>query len=135
VNAAFLTVLMAAAGTALLAFVGFRLGLSVDRKIKNADEVVQALRSQYGVSSPLTVLISHNQRAAIAYDAAQSGYVVSVLGDKLLVRSLEQAKIMVIAEDRLHISFPDFGFEPVYIRADATEIQQALASLGRGPST
>jgi hypothetical protein len=69
----------------------------------------------------------------VAYGSDQAGFVVTVLGDKFLVRSLDQAKIMVIAEDRLHISFPDFGFEPVYIQANANEIQQALANLGRGP--
>jgi hypothetical protein len=69
----------------------------------------------------------------VAYGTDITGYVVTVLGDKLLVRSLDQAKIMVIADDRLHISFPDFGFEPVYVQANANEIQQALAMLGRGP--
>ncbi len=134
-NAALLTVLMAAAGTALLAFVGFRLGLSVDRRFKDKVEVVKAVQAYAGLQAELDVLISHNQRAAVAYGTDQAGYVVIVLGDKLLVRSLDQAKIVVIAEDRLHISFPDFGFEPVYIQANATEIQQALASLGKGLST
>ncbi len=134
-NAALLTVLMAAAGTALLAFVGFRLGLSVDRRFKDNVEVVKAVQAYSGLQAELDVLISHNQRAAVAYGTNQAGYVVIVLGDKLLVRSLDQAKIVVIAEDRLHISFPDFGFEPVYIQANANEIQQALASLGRGLST
>ncbi len=134
-NAALLTVLMAAAGTALLAFVGFRLGLSVDRRFKDKVEVVKAVQAYSGLQAELNVLISHNQRTAVAYSTDQAGYVVIVLGDKLLVRSLDQAKIVVIAEDRLHISFPDFGFEPVYIQANANEIQQALASLGRGLST
>ncbi|MEY3234738.1 hypothetical protein [Aquidulcibacter sp.] len=134
-NAALLTVLMAAAGTALLAFVGFRLGLSVDRRIKDNSEVVKAVQAHSGLQAEFDVLISHNQRSAVACGTDKMGYVVTVLGDKLLVRSLDQAKIMVIAEDRLHISFPDFGFEPVYIQANANEIQQALASLGRGTST
>ena len=134
-NAALVTVLMAAAGTALLAFVGFRLGLNMDRRFKTIDEVVQAVRAQYGTTMELTVLMSRNQRAAIAYGGDQRGFVALILGDKLLVRSLEQAKIMVIAEDRLHISFPDFGFEPVHIEADANDMQQALAGLGRGPLT
>lgn len=133
-NGALLTVLMAAAGTALLAFVGFRLGLSVDRRFKSVDEVVQAVRSHYGVTTGLSVLMSRNQRAAIAYSADQSGYVALVLGDKLLFRNLDQAKIMVIAEDRLYLSFPDFGFEPVHIHADPDDIQQALISLGKGDS-
>ena len=132
-NAALLTVLMAAAGTALLAFVGFRLGLSVDRRFKDKVEVVKAVQAYSGLQSEFDVLISHNQRAAVAYGTDITGYVVTVLGDKLLVRSLDQAKIMVIADDRLHISFPDFGFEPVYVQANANEIQQALAMLGRGP--
>lgn len=93
-SGALLTVLMAAAGTALLAFVGFRLGLSVDRRFKSVDEVVHAVRSHYGVSTTLSVLMSRNQRAAIAYSGDQSGYVALVLGDKLLFRSLDQAKIM-----------------------------------------
>jgi len=134
-NGALLTVLMAAAGTALLAFVGFRLGLSVDRRFKDVEEVVQAVQSHYGVSTNLSVLMSRNQRAAIAYGADQTGYVALVFGDKLLFRSLDQAKIMVIAEDRLYLSFPDFGFEPVYIQADAIDIQHALTNLGRGPTT
>jgi hypothetical protein len=133
VNAALLTVLMAAAGTALLAFVGFRLGLSVDRRFNDKVEVVKAVQAYSGLQAEFDVLISHNQRAAVAYTTEKTGYVVTVLGDKVLVRSLDQAKIMVIAEDRLHISFPDFGFEPVYIQANANEIKQALASLGRGP--
>jgi len=133
VNAALLTVLMAAAGTALLAFVGFRLGLSVDRRFKDKVEVVKAVQAYSGLQSEFEVLISHNQKAAVAYSADKSGYVATILGDKLLVRSLDQAKIMVIAEDRLHISFPDFGFEPVYLKANADEVQQALANLGRGP--
>jgi hypothetical protein len=133
-SGALLTVLMAAAGTALLAFVGFRLGLSVDRRFKSVDEVVHAVRSHYGVSTTLSVLMSRNQRAAIAYSGDQSGYVALVLGDKLLFRSLDQAKIMVIAEDRLYLSFPDFGFEPVHIHADPNDIQQALISLGKGDS-
>jgi len=133
VNAALLTVLMAAAGTALLAFVGFRLGLSVDRRFYDKVEVVKAVQAYSGLQSEFDVLISHNQRAAVAYATDKKGYVVTVLGDKLLVRSLDQAKIMVIADDRLHISFPDFGFEPVYVQANANEIQQALAMLGRGP--
>ncbi len=132
-NAALLTVLMAAAGTALLAFVGFRLGLSVDRKFNNKVEVVKAIQAHSGLQLEFDVLISHNQRAAVAFGSDHTGFVVTVLGDKFLVRSLDQAKIMVIAEDRLHISFPDFGFEPVYIQANANEIQQALASLGKGP--
>lgn len=134
-NAALVTVLMAAAGTALLAFVGFRLDLSVDRRFLNLDEVVQAVRAQYGVTTELSVLMSRSQRAALAYGGDRLGFVSIVLGDKLLVRNLDQAKIMVIGEDRMHISFPDFGFEPVYIEADANDIQQALASLGRGPFT
>ena len=134
-NAALVTVLMAAAGTALLAFVGFRLGLNMDRRFKTIDEVVQAVRAQYGTTMELSVLMSRNQRAAIAYGGDQRGFVALILGDKLLVRSLELAKIMVIAEDRLHISFPDFGFEPVYIEADANDMQRARASLGRGPLT
>ena len=132
-NAALLTVLMAAAGTALLAFVGFRLGLSVDRRFKDKVEVVKAVQTYSGLQSEFDVLISHNQRAAVAYGTDKTGYVVTVLGDKFLVRSLDQAKIMVIADDRLHISFPDFGFEPVYVQANANEIQQALAILVRGP--
>lgn len=134
-NAALVTVLMAAAGTALLAFVGFRLDLSVDRLFKNPDEVAQAVRAQYGITTELSVLMSRCQRAAIAYGGDQPGFVAIVLGDKLLVRNLDQAKIMVIAEDRIHISFPDFGFEPVSIEAAGNDIQQALASLGRGPLT
>jgi hypothetical protein len=133
VNAALLTVLMAAAGTALLAFVGFRLGLSVDRKFKDKVEVVKAVQAYSGLQLEFDVLISHNQRAAVAYGSDHTGFVVTVLGDKFLVRSLDQAKIMVIADDRLHISFPDFGFEPVYVQANANEIQQALAILVRGP--
>ncbi len=132
-NAALLTVLMAAAGTALLAFVGFRLGLSVDRKFKDKVEVVKAVQAYSGLQLEFDVLISHNQRAAVAYGSDHTGFVVTVLGDKFLVRSLDQAKIMVIADDRLHISFPDFGFEPVYVQANANEIQQALAILVRGP--
>jgi hypothetical protein len=133
VNAALLTVLMAAAGTALLAFVGFRLGLSVDRKFKDKVEVVKAVQAYSGLQLEFDVLISHNQRAAVAYGSDHTGFVVTVLGDKFLVRSLDQAKIMVIADDRLHISFPDFGFEPVYVQANANEIQQAFAILVRGP--
>lgn len=133
-NGALLTVLMAAAGTALLAYVGFRLGLSVDRRFKNNDEVVQAVRAFAGVTTGFTVLMSRNQRAALAYSGDKIGFVAIVLGDKLLVRSLDQAKIMVIAEDRLYVSFPDFGFEPIYIQAEPADIQQALAGLGRGES-
>ena len=133
-NAALFTVLMAAAGTALLAFVGFRLGLSVDRRFKEKVEVVKAIQAYSGLQVEFDVLISHNQRAAIACGTDKTGYVVTVLGDKLSVRSLDQAKIMVIAEDRLHISFADLGFESVYIQANANEIQQALVNLGRGPS-
>ncbi len=134
-NAALLTVLMAAAGTALLAFVGFRLGLSVDRRFNDKVEVLKVIQAYSGLQAEFEVLISHNQRAAMAYGTDKTGYVVTVLGDKVLVRSLDQAKIMVISEDRLHISFPDFGFEPVYIQANANEIQRALASLERGPPT
>lgn len=133
-NGALVTVLMAAAGTALLAYVGFRLGLSVDRRFKNGDEVQDAVRAYSGLSGDFTILMSRNQRAALAYGPDQTGYVAIVLGDKLLVRSLDQAKIMVIAEDRLYVSFPDFGFEPVHIHADPSAIQQALTSLGRGVS-
>lgn len=133
-NGALLTVLMAAAGTALLAYVGFRLGLSVDRRFKNGDEVQDAVRASTGLDGDFTILMSRNQRAALAYGLGQTGYVALVFGDKLLVRSLDQAKIMVIAEDRLYVSFPDFGFEPVHIHADPSAIQQALTSLGRGVS-
>ena len=93
-NAALLTVLMAAAGTALLAIVGFRLGLSVDRRFKDKVEVVKAVQAYSGLQSEFDVLISHNQRAAVAYGTDKTGYVVTVLGDKFLVRSLDQAKIM-----------------------------------------
>lgn len=133
-NGALLTVLMAAAGTALLAYVGFRLGLSVDRRLKDHEEVVRAVRTHAGVTSDFTVLLSRNQRAAIAYDSNQKGFVAIVLGDKLLVRSLDQAKIMVVSEDRLYVSYPDFGFEPVHIHADPQEILAALVGLGRGNS-
>lgn len=134
-NGAVLTVIMAALGTALLAYVGFRLGLSVDRRFKNNDEVVQMVRAYADVSGPISILMSHNQRAALAYGEKQTGYVASVLGDKLLIRSLDQARIMLVAEDRLYVSFPDFGFEPVHIHADPNAIQTALLALGRGDST
>lgn len=133
-SGALLTVLMAAVGTALLAYVGFRLGLSVDRRFKNDEEVVEAIRAYAGITTDFAVLMSRNQRAALAYRTGQTGYVAIVLGDKLLVRSLDQAKIMVVSEDRLYISFADFGFEPVHIHADPKHIIEALAGLGRGES-
>lgn len=134
-NAALVTVLLAAIGTALLAFAGFRLGLNVERRLRDAEEVLGAVRTYVGSQDEFVVLLTHNQRTALAHDGGPPGYIVTVLGDKLLVRSMQGAKIMVIAPDRLYVSFSDVGFEPVHIHADAAGIRAALVAMGRDVST
>ena len=134
-NAALITVLMAAIGTALLAFVGFKLGLNVERRLKDSDEVIAAVCAYVGTEANYHIVLSNNHRAALAYGDDQSGYVVTVLGDKRLVRSLQDAKIMVVAPDRLYVSFADLGFEPVHIHAEKAAITAALAGLGRREAT
>lgn len=121
------TLILAAAGTAVMSGIAFLIGLSKNRQITKED-AAQSIKSYDAGLSMADIVISENGRCAFAITTNKKLLLINSMGDELAVRQIERRQIRGNG-DVIGVELADLGYAPVKHKFNPIALEELLGGV------
>lgn len=125
-SAGLILVIVGFVGSSALGLLAFLMGFNKNSKIEShaqLEAIVHTFAPHVRVS---TGIIATTKAAALAKCADASLYLITMLGDRPVVRTVSKGNIELITKGHIRINLNDFGAPPFDFKADATLFDMVL---------
>jgi hypothetical protein len=127
-NPDLLLVILGLFGSGTLAMMAFAFGFNKNAVLSDKAQVIDLVKAYAPDAGAMDIVVSENAQSALAFDQSGQRFLVTMLGNKPVVRTVLADQIDFVADDYVRIDFGDLGFPKLDFHAPQTQLKAVLGS-------